>query len=124
ADVIRRYEVQEVVIAIARPPGALIRDIVQHTRAFNIQPRIMSDTTSQVTSKSPLAIVRAVNLSDLLSRPSRSMDYEAVKKLIAGKRVLVTGAGGSIGSELARQIAMFNPSRLILLDHSEYNLYK
>lgn len=121
---IKMYSVQEVVIAIARPSGELIRNIVQMTRPFHIQPRVMSDTTSQVTSKSPLGIIRSVELSDLLSRPSKTMDFAAIKNLIAGKRVLVTGAGGSIGSELARQIAIFNPSRLILLDHSEYNLYK
>ncbi len=123
-ELIRRYEVQEVVIAIARPSGELIRNIVHATRPFHIQPRVMSDTTSQVTAKSPLDVMRTVELSDLLSRPSKTLDVAAIKALIHGKRVLVTGAGGSIGSELARQVSMFNPSRLILLDHSEYSLYK
>src|SRR5690606_34740639 len=68
--------------------------------------------------------IRSVELSDLLSRPPQKMDLAAIKNFIEGKRVMVTGAGGSIGSELVRQIALFNPARLILLDHSEYNLYK
>jgi len=66
---------------------------------------------------------RPIALEDLLGRPQMNLDRDAMAAMVAGKRVLVTGAGGSIGSELVRQIAQSNPARLTLLDHSEFNLY-
>lgn len=67
--------------------------------------------------------LRPVALEDLLHRPQTRLDLEAMSSLIAGRRVLITGAGGSIGSELVRQIAAFNPAHLTLFEQSEYNLY-
>ncbi len=67
---------------------------------------------------------RAVNVEDLLGRPQNIHDNLGLQELIAGKRILITGAGGSIGSELCRQIARHNPASLCLLEISEYNLYQ
>ena len=67
---------------------------------------------------------RPVDVEDLLGRPQKVLDRDAMRNLIAGRRVLVTGAGGTIGSELVRQVADFEPSRLTLLDNAEYNLYR
>lgn len=64
-----------------------------------------------------------LNFSDLLDRPERNLDPTIVSEAIRGRRVMVTGAGGSIGSELARQIAAFEPAELVLLDAGEFNLY-
>ncbi len=68
--------------------------------------------------------LRAIAIEDLLGRPQTVLDRPAMRALCAGKRVLVTGAGGSIGSELVRQISDFGPARLALLDSSEYQLYE
>ncbi|MHA1536662.1 MAG: polysaccharide biosynthesis protein [Alphaproteobacteria bacterium] len=68
--------------------------------------------------------VRPVALEDLLGRPQAVLDRPAMKALIAGKRVLITGAGGTIGSELVRQVSDFGPAHLTLLDNSEYHLYE
>lgn len=68
--------------------------------------------------------VKPVEVEDLLGRPQMPLDRDAMQRLIAGKRVLVTGAGGSIGSELVRQIASLEPAHLTLLDNSEYNLFR
>ncbi len=66
---------------------------------------------------------RPIELEDLLGRPRRSLDRAAMQALIAGRQILVTGAGGSIGTELVRQIAAANPAHLTLLDNGEFNLY-
>ena len=65
-----------------------------------------------------------LNISDLLERPEARVDYDMIKRMVAGRRVLITGAGGSIGSELARQIAALDPSQLVLIENSEYNHYQ
>ena len=67
--------------------------------------------------------VKPIAIEDLLSRPQTKLDRGAMSRLIAGRRVLVTGAGGSIGAELVRQVAALAPTRLVLLDSSEFNLY-
>lgn len=77
---------------------------------------------SRLASKNPPAELD--DPSFLLQRPARRIDQRAAKGLVEGKNVLVTGAGGTIGSELVRQIAALNPGKLILIDHAEYNLYQ
>ncbi|GGD13001.1 polysaccharide biosynthesis protein CapD [Pyruvatibacter mobilis] len=68
--------------------------------------------------------VQPVDVADLLSRPQAKLDRDAMRNLLEGKRVAITGAGGSIGSELARQVAGFAPASIALLEQSEYNLYE
>lgn len=67
--------------------------------------------------------IRPIRIEDLLGRPQASLDRDSMAALIGGRRVLVTGAGGTIGSELCRQIAAFDPAAIVLLDNSEYQLY-
>jgi FlaA1/EpsC-like NDP-sugar epimerase len=74
--------------------------------------------------ETPTADVRPIDVEDLLGRPQKVLDRAAIRRLVAGRRVLVTGAGGTIGSELARQVANLDPSHLVLLDNGEHNLYQ
>lgn len=123
AKLIEHLNISQVIIGIKELPGEITRDIVQITRPFNIKPRIC--TSWKATDGEPENFVdREIHLSDLLNRPAKSVDLTSIKKLIAGRKVLVTGAGGSIGAEIARQVFQQEPSRLMLLDHSEFNLYE
>ncbi|HBS31234.1 MAG TPA: nucleotide sugar dehydratase, partial [Parvularcula sp.] len=72
----------------------------------------------------PEDLLRSIDVADLLKRPQRRIDQRFSRRLVEGKRVLITGAGGTIGSELARQAAALNPQRLALIDNSEFNLYQ
>ena len=81
-------------------------------------------TDLQVSDGKAPVVVRPIDLLDLLGRPQIKLDHAAMRGLIGGKRVLVTGAGGTIGSELARQVSALNPSALMVVDASEFNLYQ
>jgi O-antigen biosynthesis protein WbqV len=78
---------------------------------------------SEITDPTTTPQVQPIEIEDLLGRPQASLDRESMRAMIKGKRVLVTGAGGTIGGELVRQISDFGPSHLCLVDHSEYLLY-
>ncbi|WP_026160954.1 nucleoside-diphosphate sugar epimerase/dehydratase (plasmid) [Sinorhizobium medicae] len=67
--------------------------------------------------------LRSIELTDLLERPQAALDREAIDRLVRGRRVLITGAGGSIGSELTTQVAACDPAEIVLIDNTEYNLY-
>lgn len=99
----------------------LLEAAAAHGATLGRLPRI-TDLTNQGSEPGKLE-VRPIALEDLLQRPQKVLDRSTMQELIAGKRVLVTGAGGSIGSELVRQIATFKPASVTLFDNSEYNLY-
>ncbi|MCJ8277243.1 MAG: polysaccharide biosynthesis protein [Bdellovibrionales bacterium] len=117
--ILQTYRIEHVIISITDPSGELVRDILLITKKRNIKPQIISTKSSKNAN-----ILRTPDLSDLLNRPQRHVDFSSIRKLIENKIVLVTGAGGSIGSELARQIWNFNPQQILLMDHNEYSLYK
>lgn len=114
----------DLVVAITSPPADLMRELVILGRKNRVRiHRIAHFDATQILSRSE-AVFRPLELKDLLSRPSSEVDLPSMKSLMEGKVVLVTGAGGSIGSELSRQIARFSPAKILLLDHSEYSLYE
>ncbi len=121
ADILRDYRVDELIIAISKPTPEALREVVQVTGGIGIKPRLITGF-SHGGGKTTNAF-RSIELSDLLNRPPKNIDVTAVKQLVENRRVLVTGAGGTIGGELARQILGFRPRSLLLLDHSEFNLY-
>lgn len=103
--------------------GALVRRLFDQTGELGINLARMPDVT-ELTSGDPDKIkVRSIDVVDLLGRPQTALDKGAMKEMVSGRRVLVTGAGGSIGSELVRQIATLMPSTIGLLDNSEFALY-
>lgn len=109
-------------VAISRCPSTLLQEIVKVCAKKHIKPRLISQFSDN--SDGRVEITRKPELKDLLNRPPRDLDIQKIEKLIRDKRILITGAGGSIGAELSRQVLRQGPKRLVLLDHSEYNLFE
>ncbi|HMN70068.1 MAG TPA: nucleoside-diphosphate sugar epimerase/dehydratase [Bdellovibrionales bacterium] len=123
-NILSRSGCTDLVVAITEPAPELMRELVVLCRRLNVRvQRIAHFSASQILSRNE-ALYRQIELKDLLSRPSSEIDVPTVKNMMQGKVVLVTGAGGSIGAELSRQIARYNPAKLLLLDHSEFALYE
>ncbi|HXD53600.1 MAG TPA: nucleoside-diphosphate sugar epimerase/dehydratase [Solirubrobacteraceae bacterium] len=117
-------EPDEVIIAIPSAPGSTRARIVKECRQRGIPVRTLPTVFELLQTRGALARqVREVRVEDVLGREPVHMELETVGAYLQGQVVLVTGAGGSIGSELCRQIARVEPHRIVLLDHAEDNLF-
>jgi FlaA1/EpsC-like NDP-sugar epimerase len=117
-------EPDEVIIAIPSAPGATRARIVRECRTRGIPVRTLPTVFELLQTRGALARqMREVRVEDVLGREPVHMELERVGAYLAGQIVLVTGAGGSIGAELCRQIARVEPHRIVLLDHAEDNLF-
>ena len=119
----RKREIGEVVIAIPSAPGGKIRDIIRQCEYRGCQFKIVPNIHAILEGRASVNQIREVRYEDLLNRSTSQMDIAEVSKYLSGKRVMVTGAGGSIGSELCRQVAKLNPELLILFGRGENSLY-
>ena len=120
-EAIEKYSVEELVVSFANPDGDLVKDLFKVCREYNVRCRIVPGMNDVISGKD---IVRNIDIADLMRRPQRSLDKGMIGDFLRGRRVLITGAAGSIGSELFRQVLDFEPSALAALDHSEYGLYQ
>ena len=111
------------VIAIARASGSAIRDLTAEAERCGLTPKVVPSITELLNGSARIEGVRDPRISDLLGRRPVRTDVAAVADRFAGKRILVTGAGGSIGSELCRQLHQFSPAELIMLDRDESALH-
>ena len=122
--VLRDRRPDEVLIAIPSASGEQRARIVEMARAENVPVKTLPGLNELITGDRDLAVqIRPVQVEDLLGREPVEVDLEAIYSYLAGKTVLVTGAGGSIGSELCRQIARAEPQRIVLVDQAESALY-
>lgn len=119
----RSHDVQELLIAIPSASGAELRRIISACRSARVEYKTVPRLAELLDNSLSLSKVRRVSINDLLRREPVRIDQAGVEKFLKGKRVLVTGAGGSIGSELCRQIARFKPATLALVDRAENNLF-
>jgi len=120
----RRHRIDEAIIAIANAPRHKIARIVRHCRKAGITPRIVPALHEIVSGAVSVGAIRSVDIVDLLGRDVVTLGNASVREFVRGRRVLVTGAGGSIGSEIVRQVARLNPAKLVMLDQSEWALYE
>jgi len=101
-----------------------VRDLVLACQAAGVSSRTVPGLFEIASGQARVSELREIQIEDLLRRGVIKTDPEGVAHLLQGKRVIVTGAGGSIGSELCRQIALNNPHQLILLGHGENSIFK
>ena len=117
-------DVDEILIAIPSAKGEQIRRIVDLCTGTGKRFRIMPNLGELIDGKVSVKAIRDIKYEDLLGREEVRLDANLLSRAFQGKRILVTGAGGSIGSELIRQLGYYKPSALGLLDFSEYNLFQ
>jgi len=114
---------QRLIVTKSRIEGAEIKRLLSIAENLGIVLARMPQLDDLREHLDTAPEIRPINIEDLLGRPQASLDRESMAALVADRRVLVTGAGGTIGSELCRQIAAFKPGAIVLLDNSEYQLY-
>ena len=120
----QRKAVDEAIITLANAPRPKIVRMVRYCRRAGIPSRIIPALYEIVNGHVVVGAIREVDIVDLLGRDVVTLESDSVRDFVRGRRVLVTGAGGSIGSELVRQVARFSPARLCMLDQSEWALYE
>lgn len=120
---VEMLDIHQVVVA-EHVTDEVLRDLVDRCLSIDVRLRIAPDASVVLNGASSLRDVRDLVLTDLLPRPTVSTNLEAVRSLLAGRRVLVTGAGGSIGSEIVRQVCELEPGGLWALDNDETHLYE
>ncbi len=123
-DVVERLRIDEIFIAVSEASGEEIRAIADACTETGVPYKILPAMTEIMDGKVNIKALRDVDYLDLLGRSPVSLDTERIEQYITGQTVLVTGCGGSIGSELCRQIVRFKPGHIVLVDAGEYNLYE
>ncbi|HTY08670.1 MAG TPA: nucleoside-diphosphate sugar epimerase/dehydratase, partial [Candidatus Edwardsbacteria bacterium] len=121
---IARLRIEEIIIAIPSAPGTVVREVVEHCKQAKVRFKIVPGIKEIIEGEVNLGQIREVELEDLLRRQPVTSDLDQVAGYLQGKVVLVTGAGGSIGSELCRQVAGFGPRQLVLLGRGENSIYE
>jgi len=116
--------ITEVLIALPRVPHKELRKIVERCEGTNVRFQTIPPLEDMIAGRLKVTQVRDVQINDLLGRDPVVLDEQGLQAFLRGKRVLVTGAGGSIGSEICRQVAGFKPARLILVEQAENNLFE
>lgn len=123
AELIAKHNISEVLLAMPSLTKSQKKRILDKLEVFKVKIKVTPPVESLVSGEQRLQDVRDIEIEDLLGRDQVAPDLDLVASCITGKSVMVTGAGGSIGSELCRQIIRLQPSRLILLEMSEFALY-
>ncbi len=123
---VSRYTLQQVLLAIPNPPPELVQRVLATCETAGLTMKVLPVVSDLIDGSSHMASLRQARepqIEDLLGRTPVPIDLDTVRRSLAGRRVLVTGAGGSIGSEISRQVAELDPALLVLLDHDETHLH-
>ncbi len=123
AALVEELDLQKVIIAMPTAKPAVIKRLVEQINALGIDHDILPSVAQLLHRQVTVSHLRRVDPEDLLGREAVALDHEGINALIKGKVIMVTGAGGSIGGELCRQIAEQNPSKIVLVERSEPALF-
>jgi len=122
-ELVKKYRIREVIIAMPTAAGQTIRQLVQLCEQAGVPSRSVPGIYELLDGRIKISRFREVRIEDLLRRDPVRMESDKVMEMVAGKRILVTGAGGSIGTELCMQIAHSQPAQLFALGHGENSLF-
>nr|WP_156272090.1 MULTISPECIES: nucleoside-diphosphate sugar epimerase/dehydratase [Enterococcus] len=122
-ELIEKYDIQMVTIAIPSLSRKKLRRIFELVESAHVKVNTMPSIEELASGKISVSKLKTIDVVDLLGRDEVELDIESIKDQITDKVILVTGAGGSIGSEICRQIIQFNPAKLLLLGHGENSIY-
>lgn len=117
-------DVDEVLIAMPSAPGKIIRKVVEKAQEVDLDHKIIPALHELLSGDLKISQIREVDVKDLLKREPVSLENEEISDYLRNRTVVITGAGGSIGSEILRQVLKFDPSQILMVDNSEYNMYK
>ncbi|MBD2847563.1 polysaccharide biosynthesis protein [Paenibacillus sp. IB182496] len=120
---VAKHAVEELIIAMPSAPKKAISELIELGLSTGAKVKMIPALSDLISGKVSVKAIRDVSVEDLLGRDPVQTDMAGIASYVAGKTVLVTGAGGSIGSELCRQIGAFRPDRLLLLGHGENSIY-
>jgi FlaA1/EpsC-like NDP-sugar epimerase len=123
AAIVERYRVDEVLLAVPSADQQLTVKVMEAAEAARVPLKVLPPVRELLGGRPSVRAARVVRIEDILGRQQVVTDVEAIRAAVAGRRVLITGAGGSIGSEIAAQVAELGPARLVLLDHDETHLH-
>ncbi len=122
--VIDQYQIDQVIVAMPSQPLSVQNKAAQEILKYNVDAKILPSSKDLLQSGSIQHSIREVNIQDLLERPEIVIEDVRIEDFLTGKKIMVTGAGGSIGSELVRQIMTYKPESVLLLDINETGLYE
>jgi len=124
ARIVKNYNIEEVLLAIPAASGTAKRRIMLTCKRAGIKSKTLPAVGEILNGSAKVSMLREFQIEDLLGREPAKLDAASIKEYLRDKTVMITGAGGSIGSELCRQVAQFSPKRLVMFERSEFNLYQ
>jgi FlaA1/EpsC-like NDP-sugar epimerase len=121
--IVRKYKIEEIIVAIPSANGKILRRIVGCCEKTKVVVKTLPGINDIIDGKISVSQIKDVDIEDLLGREPVVLDEKSISSYLTGKRILVTGAAGSIGSEICRQVAKFHPEKIILFDNAETPLF-
>ncbi|GAB2538095.1 polysaccharide biosynthesis protein [Gracilibacillus alcaliphilus] len=122
-ELVKEMEIKHIVIAIPSLSSSTLSEIVTICNSTNVKVQMVPKIEDIVSGKISVSSLKNVDVEDVLGRDPVELDIDSISEYVTGNTVMVTGAGGSIGSEICRQLMRFNPSKILLVGHGEFSIY-